>query len=52
MFDGTEFVVKETQEWLASARVRRLSIPRETPWDNGYVECFNGRLREKLFDGE
>ena len=27
-------------------------IEPRSPWDNGYVESFNGKLRDELFDGE
>jgi putative transposase len=49
---GPEFVAKEIQEWLARACVRTLSIQKASPWENGYVESFNGRLREELLDRE
>jgi len=48
--NGLEFVAKEIQEWLARACVRTLSIQKASPWGNGYVESFNGRLRDELLD--
>ncbi len=50
--NGPEFVAKEIQEWLARACVRTLSILKASPWENGYVESFNGRLRDDLLDRE
>ena len=50
--NGPEFVAKEIQEWLARACVRTLSIQKARPWENGYVESFNGRLRDELLDRE
>jgi len=44
--------LQELQEWLARARVRTLSIQTASPWENGYVESFNGRLRDDLLDRE
>jgi len=41
--NGPEFVAKEIQEWLARACVRTLYIQKASPWENGYVESFNGR---------
>ncbi len=31
---------------------RALLIERGSPWENGYVESFKGKLREELLDGE
>jgi putative transposase len=50
--NGPEFVAKEVQERLARACVRTLSIQKASPWENGYVESFNGRLRDELLDRE
>jgi len=50
--NGPEFVAKEVQEWLARACVRTLSIQKASPWENGYVESFNGKLRDELLDRE
>jgi transposase InsO family protein len=50
--NGPEFVAKEIPEWLARARVRTLYIQKASPWENGYVESFNGRLRDELLDRE
>ena len=49
--NGPEFVAKELQELLARACVRTLYIQKASPWENGYVESFHGRLRDKLLDG-
>jgi len=45
-------VAKEIQDWLARACVRTLSIQKASPWENGPVESFNGRLRDELLDRE
>ena len=50
--NGPGFVAKEIQEWLARACVRTLSIQKAIPWETGYVESFNGRLRDELLDRE
>jgi len=50
--NGPEFVAKEIQAWLAMASVRTLSIQKASPWENGSVESFNGRLRDELLDRE
>jgi putative transposase len=50
--NGSEFVSKEIQVWLARACVRTLYIQKASPWENGYVQSFNGRLRDELLDRE
>ena len=50
--NGPEFVAKGIQDWLARACVRTLSIQKASPWENGYVESFNGKLRDELLDRE
>jgi putative transposase len=50
--NGPEFVAKEIQAWLARACVRTLYVQKASPWENGYVESFNGRLRDELLDRE
>lgn len=46
--NGPEFVAKEIQEWVAKACVRTLYIQKASPWENGYLESFNGRLHDEL----
>lgn len=50
--NGPEFVSKEVQQWLSRAAVRTLYIQKASPWENGYVESFNGKLRDELLDRE
>ncbi len=50
--NGPEFVAKEVQQWLSRAAVRTLYIQKASPWENGYVESFNGKLRDELLDRE
>ena len=49
---GPEFVAKEVRKWLDQADVQTLFIAPGSPWENGYVESFNGRLRDELLNGE
>ena len=49
---NSEFVAKEIQRWLGKASVRTLYIQKASPWENAYVESFNGRLRDELLNGE
>jgi transposase InsO family protein len=50
--NGPEFIAKELQRWLARADVRTLYIQKASPWENGYVESFNGKLRDELLNRE
>jgi len=50
--NGPQFVAKEIQRWLGQASVRTLYIKKASPWENGYVESFNGKLRDELLDRE
>ena len=40
------------QRWLERAAVRTLYIQKASPWENGYVESFNGKLRDELLNRE
>ncbi len=48
--NGPELVAREIQRWLSRACVRTLYIQKASPWENRYVESFNGRLRDELLD--
>jgi putative transposase len=50
--NGPEFTAKLVREWLAGLGVGTLFIEPGSPWENGYVESFNGRLRDELLNGE
>jgi putative transposase len=50
--NGPEFISKEIRRWLARASVDTLYIQKGSPWENGYVESFNGRLRDELLNRE
>ena len=43
---------RELQKWLANVGTRTLYIERGSPWENGYCESFNGKLRDELLNGE
>ena len=40
------------RDWLAKVGVKTLYIQPGSPWENGYVESFNGKLRDELLNGE
>jgi transposase InsO family protein len=50
--NGPEFIAHELQEWLANVGTRTLYIERGSPWENGYCESFNGKLRDECLNGE
>jgi transposase InsO family protein len=50
--NGPEFTAKRIKEWLARVDVKTLFIEPGSPWENGYVESFNGKLRDELLNGE
>ena len=50
--NGPEFVALALKEWLANLSVQTQYIEPGSPWENGYCESFNGKLRDKLLDGE
>jgi len=50
--NGAEFTATAVREWLAAAQVKTLFIEPGSPWENGYNESFNGKLRDELLNGE
>jgi transposase InsO family protein len=50
--NGPEFVAKELRDWLAKLGARTLYIEPGSPWENGYCESFNGKLRDECLNGE
>jgi transposase InsO family protein len=49
---GSEFTAKAVQDWLRRVAVKTLYITPASPWENGYNESFNGKLRDELLNGE
>ena len=50
--NGPEFTAKAVRDWLALVGVDTLFIEPGSPWENGYIESFNGKLRDELLNGE
>lgn len=50
--NGPEFIAKELRSWLERVKVKTLYIEPGSPWENGYVESFNSRLRDELLNLE
>ena len=50
--NGPEFTARAVREWLGRVGVNTLFIEPGSPWENGYVESFNGKFRDELLNGE
>jgi transposase InsO family protein len=50
--NGPEFVAKAVQDWITAVGAKTAYIAPGSPWENGYIESFNARLRVELLDGE
>jgi len=50
--NGSEFTAIAVREWLPRVGVTTLFIEPGSPWENGYNESFNGKLRDELLNGE
>jgi len=50
--NGPEFTAAVIREWLGKVDVDTLFIEPGSPWENGYVESFNGKFRDELLNGE
>jgi putative transposase len=50
--NGPEFMAKAVQDWIAASGASTAYIARGSPWENGFIESFNARLRDELLDGE
>ena len=49
---GPEFAAKAVRHWLGKLGVKTLFIEPGSPWENGYCESFNSKLRDELLNGE
>ena len=50
--NGPEFIAKGLRRWLNRLTVRPLFIEPGSPWENGFVESFNGKMRDEFLNGE
>jgi len=50
--NGPEFIAKRVRDWLEKLQVRPLYIEPGSPWENGYIESFNGKMRDELLNLE
>jgi transposase InsO family protein len=50
--NGHEFVAEALRDWIAIVGAKTAYIEPGRPWENGYCESFNGKLRDELLNGE
>ena len=50
--NGAEFTAKRVCKWLTDLNIETLFIHPGSPWENGYNESFNGKLKDELLNGE
>ena len=50
--NGPEFVAKAVRDWIAAVGAKTAYIEPGSPWENGYCESFNAKLRDELLSGE
>ena len=50
--NGSEFTARAIRKWLNNLGVKTLFIEPGSPWENGYIESFNGKLRDELLNRE
>jgi transposase InsO family protein len=51
MYYGPEFIAQELRRWLGGVGSAPLYIEPGSPWENGYCESFNGKLRDEGLNG-
>ncbi len=52
MEDGPEFIAEAVRNWIKAVGAKTAYIEPGSPWENGYCESFNGRMRDELLNGE
>ena len=50
--NGAEFTATRVRNWLSRLQIKTLFIEPGSPWENGYIESFNGKMRDELLNGE
>ena len=50
--NGPEFVAKSVRNWISAVGAKTAYIEPGSPWENGYCESFNARLRDEFLNGE
>ena len=50
--NGPEFITEAVRDWIKAVEAKTAYIEPESPWENGYCESFNGKMRGELLNGE
>jgi putative transposase len=50
--NGPEFIGKAVKTWITAVGAKTAYIAPGSPWENGYIESFNSKLRDELLNGE
>jgi len=50
--NGPEFIAEAVRGWITAVGAKTAFIEPGSPWENGYCESFNGRMRDELLNGE
>lgn len=50
--NGPEFIARAVREWIVAVGAKTALIEPGSPWENGYCESFNAKLRDELLNGE
>ena len=50
--NGPEFISNAVKKWLEVSNVKTLFVAPGSPWENGYIESFNSKLRDELLNRE
>ena len=50
--NGPEFIAEALRDWIRAVGAKTAYIEPGSPWENGYCESFNGRMRDELLNGE
>ncbi len=50
--NGPEFIAEAVRNWIKAVGAKTAYIEPGSPWENGYCESFNGRMRDELPNGE
>lgn len=50
--NGPDFVALADRDWIAAVGAKTAYIEPGSPWENGFYESFNGRMRDELLNGE
>ena len=47
-----QFTAHKVRRWLEQLTVQTMYIEPGSPWENGYIESFNGKLRDEVLSRE